>query len=186
MSILRGLITSKTRIQLLMRLFLNPEQQAYLRELAEETGSSPSHVKGELKHLTEAGLLNSEKNGRQVFFSANKRHPLFDELHSMVQKALGMDAILESIIMRLGNLEAAYVVGDYAFGRDTGIIDIVLLGKIDQDNLADLTTKTERYIDRRIRTLVLKSEEFNKLVNKKSLEPRLLLWGEKDERSTDQ
>jgi len=175
-SILSGLITSKTRVQLLMRLFLNPDQQAYLRELANETGSSPSHVKGELKNLTEAGLLNSQKNGRQVFFSANKTHPLFDELHSMVQKALGMDTILDSIIMRLGNLEAAYVVGDYAAGRDTGIIDIVLLGKIDHDNLADLTTKTERYIERRIRTLVMSRDEFDDLESQDALRPRLLLW----------
>jgi len=176
-SILSGLITSKTRVQLLMRLFLNPDQQAYLRELANETGSSPSHVKGELKNLPEAGLLNSQKNGRQVFFSANKTHPLFDELHSMVQKALGMDAILDSIIMRLGNLEAAYVVGDYASGRDTGIIDIVLIGKIDLDNLADLTRKTEQYIDRRIRSLVLNRDEFKDLADKDTLKPRLLLWG---------
>ena len=159
-----------------MRLFLNPEQHAYLRELADETESSPSHVKGELKNLTEAGLLNSNKSGRQVFFSANREHPLFDELHSMVQKALGMDAILESIVMRLGNLEAAYVVGDYAAGRDTGIIDIVLLGDIDRDNLEDLTGKTERYIERKIRTLVLSQSEFNDLANNNSLEPRLLLW----------
>ena len=161
-----------------MRLFLNPDQQAYLRELAEETGSSPSHVKGELKNLTEAGLLNSNKNGRQVFFSANKRHPLFDELHSMVHKAMGMDTILDSILMRLGNLEAAYVVGDYASGRDTGIIDIVLLGNIDQGSLADLTIKTERYIDRRIRTLVLSRDEFDRMVSQDKLKPRLLLWGE--------
>lgn len=173
---LSGLITSKIRIQLLMRLFLNPDQQAYLRELAEETGSSPSHVKSELKNLTEAGLLNSNKNGRQVFFSANKGHPLFDELRSMVLKAMGMDTILDSILMRLGNLEAAYLVGDYASGRDTGIIDIVLLGEIDQDNLSDLTRKTERYIERKIRTLVLMPEEFERLQGGEALQPRLLLW----------
>lgn len=173
---LSGLITSKIRIQLLMRLFLNPDQQAYLRELAEETGSSPSHVKSELKNLTEAGLLNSNKNGRQVFFSANKGHPLFDELRSMVLKAMGMDTILDSILMRLGNLEAAYLVGDYASGRDTGIIDIVLLGEIDQDNLSDLTRKTERYIERKIRTLVLMPEEFERLQGGEVLQPRLLLW----------
>ncbi len=78
----------------------------------------------------------------------------------------------------MGDLEAAYVVGDYAAGLDTGIIDIVLLGEVDQGNLADLTRKTERFIERRIRTLVLKSEEFNKLVNQDALSPRLLLWGE--------
>lgn len=177
---LDGLITSKIRIKLLMRLFLNPEQHAYLRELADETESSPSHVKGELKNLTEAGLLNSNKSGRQVFFSANREHPLFDELHSMVQKALGMDAILESIVMRLGNLEAAYVVGEYAAGKDTGIIDIVLLGDIDRDNLDDLTSKTEHYIERKIRTLVLSHKEFNDLISHNALEPRLLLWRKKE------
>ena len=177
MSMLSGLITSKTRIRLLMRLFHNPEEQAYLRELAEETGSSPSHMKGELKNLTEAGLLNSRKNGRQILFSANKSHPLYDELHSMVRKALGMDAILDSIVMRMGNLEAAYVTGDYAAGRDTGIIDIVLLGNIDRDNLEDLTRKTERYIDRRIRTLVMSLKEFEAIESQDTLRPRLLLWG---------
>jgi DNA-binding transcriptional ArsR family regulator len=174
--VLDGLITSKIRIKLLMRLFLNTEQRAYLRELADETGSSPSHIRSELKNLTDAGLLNSNKGGRQVFFSANREHPLFDELHSMVQKALGMDAILESIIMRLGNLEAAYVVGDYAAGKDTGIIDIVLLGDIDNLNLEDLTRKTERYIERRIRTLVMSDEEFENLANRDALKPNLLLW----------
>ncbi len=175
---LNGLITSNTRIKLLVRLFLNPDQQAYLRELAEEIGSSPSHVKGELKNLTGAGLLSSNKDGRQIYFRANKRHPLFEELHSMVRKAMGMDAILDSILMRLGNLEAAYVVGDYASGRDTGIIDIVLLGNIDQGNLADLTIKTERYIGRRIRTLVISQGEFDQMVSQDKFEPRLLLWGE--------
>jgi ABC-type uncharacterized transport system ATPase subunit len=59
-----------------------------------------------------------------------------------------------------------------------GIIDIVLLGKVDPDNIADLTRKTERCIDRRIRTLVLKSYEFNKLANQDASKTRVLLWGE--------
>ena len=54
---LSGLITSKIRIQILMRLFLNPERNAYLRELAGEFGASPCHVKNELDQLKEADLL---------------------------------------------------------------------------------------------------------------------------------
>ncbi len=171
-----GLITSKMRIKLLMRLFLNPHQQSYVRELADDFGVSPSQVKLELDNLNQSGLLNSEKNGRQIFYSANKKHPLFPELQSMVKKSLGMDRIIESILDRLGSLEAAYLVGDYAEGRDSGIIDIVLIGEIDQDNLADLTKKTERYISRRIRSLILNNKEFNKLIKKGGLQPRLLLW----------
>ena len=115
-SIFSGLITSKTRIKILMRLFLNPKQNAYLRELAEEFNASPSQVREELRHLDDAGFLDSHKNGRQIQYQANQKHPLFHELQSMVQKALGMDRILDSILERLGNLEEAYLIDDYAEG----------------------------------------------------------------------
>jgi DNA-binding Lrp family transcriptional regulator len=162
-SIFSGLITSKTRIKILMRLFLNPKRHAYLRELANEFNASPSHVRDELRQLDEAGFLESHKNGRQINYKANQKHPLFHELQSMVQKSLGMDRILDSILDRLGNLEEAHLIDDYAEGKDTGIIDLVLVGNIDQENLTDLVRKTEHYIDRKIRTLVLTENEWNTL-----------------------
>ncbi|RCX33452.1 winged helix-turn-helix domain-containing protein [Thioalbus denitrificans] len=175
-SLLSSLITSKTRVRILMRLFLNPDGQAYLRELAEEFAISPSQVKDELDQLSQAGLLVSAKQGRQVNFRANRAHPLFPELHSMVQKALGMDRILESIVQRLGRLERAFLLDDYAVGRDSGIIDLGLVGEIDHANLADLTAKTERYIGRKIRTLVLSGEDFERLQPVLERRPMLNLW----------
>ena len=175
-SIFSGLITSKTRIRILMRLFLNPLRHAYLRELADEFSSSPSQVRDELRHLNEAGFLESHKSGRQILYKANQKHPLFNELQSMVQKALGMDHILESILERLGNLDEAYLIDDYAKGKDTGIIDLVLVGDVDQENLTDLVKKTERHIDRKIRTLILKSNEWEKMQPNLSKRPLLRLW----------
>ena len=175
-SLFSGLITSKMRIRILMRLFLNPENNAYLRELSDEFNASPSQVRDELRQLNKAGFLESKKNGRQIHYKANQKHPLFKELQSMVKKALGMDSILESIVERLGNLEKAILVDDYALGKDTGIIDLVLIGDIDQDNLQDLTRKTERYIDRKIRTLPLSPYEFEKLSSNLSNRPQLILW----------
>ena len=159
-----------------MRLFLNPDQKAYLRELSGEFGLSSSLVSGELKQLATSKLLKSERNGRQVFYRANRRHALFPELHSMVRKALGMDRILESIIERLGNVEQAILIDDYAAGKDTGLIDLVLVGDINQENLADLVAKTERYIDRKIRPLTVRREEVNKLGRVLGRRPRLILW----------
>ena len=175
-SIFSGIITSKMRIRLLMRIFLNPERNVYLRELVDEFGSSPSHIKNELDQLKAADLLTSRKNGRQVLFSANKKHPVFNELHSMVKKALGMDRILESMIERLGNLEQAILVDDYAEGKDTGIIDLILIGDIDQHNLQDLTRKTEKYIERKIRTLVLSDKEYRQLAPNLKKRPMFILW----------
>ncbi len=175
-----GLITSKTRIRILMRLFLNPGQHAYLREMAGEFNLSPSQVREELQHLNKAGLLEREKSGRQINYRANKKHPLFPELHSMVQKALGMDRILDSIIERLGDLDLALITGDYAEGKDSGIIDLVLVGNPDARNLLDLTHKTERYIGRKIRVLVLSIEDYSKMVGTDALQPGLLLWQRKN------
>lgn len=168
------------RVKLLVRLFLDPQQQSYVRELASDFNVSPSQVKFELDNLKDSGLLNCEKTGRQILFRANSDHPLFPELQSMVRKSLGMDRIIDSILERLGSLESAYVVGDYASGRDSGIIDIVLLGEIDQENLADLTKKTERYINRRIRTLVMDRKEFDRLTKQGAMQPWLLLWGSEE------
>lgn len=175
-SILSSLITSKTKIHILMRLFLNPNEEIHLRGLSEEFGLSPSLVREELRQLSSAGLLLNRKSGRQVNFRANANHPLFPELHSMVKKAFGMDRILDSIVSRLGELKLAFVLDDYAQGKDTGIVDLVLVGNIDQDNLKDLVRKTERYISRKIRTLVLTEDEFHNMKSIFEKRPKLTLW----------
>ena len=149
---------------------------AYLRELAHDFDASPGHLRSELQQLSAAGLLTSEKVGRQVQYRADRSHPLFPELQSMVRKALGMDRIVDSIIGRLGKLEAAYLTGDYAEGRDTGVIDLVLVGDIDRHSLSDLVEKTERYIDRKIRPVILSMTELEGIAHCDALNPRLELW----------
>jgi len=76
----------------------------------------------------------------------------------------------------LGDLEKAYLIDDYAEGKDTGIIDLVLVGNIDQYHLNDLTRKTERYIKRKIRSLVVNRNEYKDLLPKLKDRPRLLIW----------
>jgi len=175
-NLLSGIMASKTRIKILMRFFFNPQSRSYLRELAKEFNVSTNAVREELNQLTKTNLLISEKNGRQVFYQANTEHSLFPELKSMVSKVMGIDQVIDSIIIRLGNLEKAYLVDDYAEGKDTGIIDIVLVGRIDPYHLNDLTKKTEQYINRKIRTLVLTKEEFKDMSPQIKNRAKLLIW----------
>jgi len=171
-----GLIASKTRIKLLIRFFFNPKTQSYLRELAKEFNVSTNSVREELNQLTKTNLLKSQKNGRQIFYTANKEHPLFPELKSMVGKVMGIDQVVDGIVNRLGDLERAYLIDDYAEGKDTGIIDLLLVGNINQYHLSDLSRKTERYIKRKIRSLVLSREEYTDLKSKLENRPRVLIW----------
>lgn len=171
-----GLISSKTRVKLLVRFFFNPGTISYLRELAKEFNVSTNAVREELNQLTQTNLLKSQKNGRQVHYSANTEHPLFPELKSMVGKVIGLDQVIDGIITRLGDLECAYLIDDYAEGKDTGIIDLLLVGNIDPYHLNDLSQKTERYIKRKIRFLVLNREEFNDFLPKLKNRPKFLIW----------
>ena len=175
-NILTGIIGSKTRIKLLVRLFFNPESHAYLRELASEFGVSTNAVREELNQLKKADLLTSSKSGRQIHYAANQKHPLFPELRSMVRKAIGVDQIIDSIVSRLGELEAAYLIGDYAEGKDSGIIDLVLVGNIDPYHLDDLSKKTERYIQRKIRSMVMNIEELRSFQNRYDKAPMIKVW----------
>jgi hypothetical protein len=171
-----GLIASKTRIKLLVRLFFNPEARSYLRELAKEFSLSTNSVREELNQLTKTRFLTSKKDGRQVYYMANQKHPLFPELRSMVNKVMGLDQVINSIVTRLGDLELAFLLDDYAEGKDTGIMDLLLVGNVDEYNLNDLSKKTERYIKRKIRSLVLTRDEYEELKPKLENRPRLLIW----------
>ena len=171
-----GIISSKTRIKLLTRFFFNPKTQSYLRELAREFNVSSNAVREELNQLTKTNLLNSQKEGREVRYMANVKHPLFPELKSMVSKVMGIDQVIDGIVNRLGDLELAYLIDDYAEGKDSGIIDLLLVGNIDQYHLNDLSRKTERYIKRKIRSLVLSRKEYGNLLPELKKRPRLLVW----------
>jgi hypothetical protein len=94
----------------------------------------------------------------------------------MVRKITGIDELVRSVVDRLGNLEAAFLVGDYARGADCGIFEVVLLGNIYRGQLEDFVSKTEEYIGRKIRTLVLSRGEFERLQETRGFKPILKLW----------
>lgn len=185
-SLFSGLIASKVRIKLLTRFFFNPKTKAYLRELAKEFDVSTNSVREELNQLKKTGLLNSRKNGRNILYMANDSHPLYPELKSMVSKAMGIDQVIDSIVTRLGDLEKAYLIDDYAEGKDTGIIDLLLVGNIDPYHLNDLSRKTERYIKRKIRSLVLTREEYQNMHTQLKEKPRVLIWEAKKDKTAKQ
>ena len=159
-----------------MRFFFNPQARSYLRELSKDFNMSTNAVREELNQLKKTDLLKSEKDGRQVFYKDNTNHALFPELKSMVSKVMGIDQVIDSIIERLGNLERAYLIDDYAEGKDTGIIDIILVGDIDMYHLNDLSRKTERYIKRKIRSLILSRNEYKEFEPKLKASPHILIW----------
>ena len=175
---LESLITSKTRIRLLLKFFLNPETRAYLRELANEFGESSNGIRVELNRLADAKLLKTEPNGRTVVYRANTEHTLFNDLQSLVRKYVGVDRLVEDLVGELGEVEAAYITGDYARGVDSGLIDLVLIGRVNQKALDKAIDKTTQFIHRKIRPLVLTNQEYRDLKDKLDIDHALLIWND--------
>jgi len=145
-----------------------------LRGLAEEFDESTNSIRHELNNLSKAGYLTSQEDGRTILYRANTSHPLYNEVKNLVHKYLGIDKIVDQILSRLGDLEAAYIVGDYARGRDTGTIGLVLVGNINQAYLNRLAEKAKGLLHRTIKAEVISSVEFS--TNKIKFDKALLIW----------
>lgn len=160
---LDALISSKTRIKLLLRLFLNPGNTAYLRGLAEEFGESTNAVRVELNRFEKANMVTSSSEGNKKMYRANTGHPLYEELQRILLKYIGLDRIIESVTGRLGALEKVYLTGDYALGKDGGVIDLVFIGNIDKVYLLRLVEKAETITGRKVRFLTYEGEEWERM-----------------------
>jgi hypothetical protein len=159
---------------MLLKFFTNSTATAYLRGMAEEFGESTNSIRHELNNLSKAGYLLSSENGRTIEYRANTDHPLFKEVKSLVHKYLGIDKIIENIIHKLGDLKAAYIIGDYAKGKDTGTIELLLVGDIDQNYLNKLVEKAKTLIHRDIKAMHMSMKEFT--AAEKQFSECLLLW----------
>ena len=174
---LDSLVTSKTRIKLLLKFFINPGTKAYLRELAKEFGESTNSVRLELNRLTKANLLVSQNYGRTILYNANKEHTIFRDIQSIALKYVGIDSIVEHMVKSLGEVKSVYITGDYAKGIDSGIIDLVLIGEINHAILQQLLEKTEKLINRKIRPMILTEKEFKELEKTLDIENAFPIWG---------
>ncbi len=173
---LETLISSKTRIKLLLKFFLNSNTTAYLRSLEVEFGESSNAIRMELNKMEEAGMLKSFMNGNKKMYQANEQYPLFREIHSILLKTIGIDQVIEKVIKRLGKVQRVFLVGEFAKGLDSPIIDLLIIGEVDKQYLLELADKAEKMISRKIRYLVYGTEEFENLRKDGHYMDALMLW----------
>ena len=148
---LDSLITSKTRLRLLIKFFLNIANEGYLNSLAAEFGESTNSVRKELNNLSSAGYLKKYSEDNKVIYRANASHPLFKIIQEIVKKHLGIEEILETVLKRIGNVKKIMILGDYAEGIDSGHIEILIVGNnLNKKYLEEITPKIEKKINRKV------------------------------------
>lgn len=148
---LESLITSKTRLRLLIKFFISQANHGYLNGLATEMGESTNSIRKELNNLHDAGYLKKVKVNNKVEYKANTKHPMFEILQKIVLKHLGIQEIIEAVLSKIGDVSKIILIGDYARGIDSGSIEIFLIGEnLNMQYITNLESKVEKLIKRKI------------------------------------
>lgn len=148
---LNSLITSKTRLRVLVKFFIRAANKGHLNALASEFGESTNGVRKELNKLKDAGYLISNKEQNKVIYRANTEHPLYSVLQQLVKKHLRLDEMVEAIVKRIGDVQKIILIGDYAKGIDSGLIEVLLIAKnINENYIIELEKKLKNKIGRKV------------------------------------
>jgi predicted nucleotidyltransferase len=178
---INALITSQTRIKLLRKFFLNSSIKAHLRGLESEFGESSNSIRIELNRFEKAGLLHSLRDGNKKVYMANRNHPLFGDIHSIMMKESGIDRVIEKVVHRIGNLICVYLTGDFARGKDSPVIDLIFIGEdIDREYLARKVHQAEELVGRKVSYVFLHPEEASCHLLKLKKTDLLPLWNKGD------
>jgi predicted nucleotidyltransferase len=182
---------SPYRRAVLARLLLRPDERFHVRELARMTDISAGSLHRELKAMAEAGLLVREKTGNQVFYRADTRCPIFEELASIFRKTMGLADMLRGALADLADrIQLAFVFGSLASGRQTAAsdLDICILGEASLREVVEALSPLQETLARDINPVTMTPAKFarelsagDRFATRISNEPRLLVLGSEDD-----
>jgi len=188
---IRALISSKTRIELLRILALNPESSFYINELSRRTGFSPRGVEKELKNLLSGGILKREVTGNQHRYQLDPQCPINREIKGIVLKTVGLsDVVKEALRPMEDKIELAFVYGSFASGEygNESDVDLFVVSKLPGVKLAQLLAPVQNEIGRAINTSQFTPTEYKQRRKRRDhflmrvLDgPRIMIIGDIDE-----
>jgi len=154
-------LRSETRRRLLTYYFTNRSARLHLRDLAERLDTDPSNLSKELRRLEREGLFSSEISGRQKYFQLNRQYPLFGEVRRIVEKTIGVAAVIRESLKNIGGIEEAYLYGSFAKNQQDAAsdIDVLVIGAPRGETMAQAVRKLERQLGREINYTILTSRE---------------------------
>ena len=191
MSIATALFTD-SQIRIFRWLFGQPGREFHLNELRRLSGLGSASLQRELKRLTDAGLVHSERVGNLRRFRANPQSPVFSELAGLTRKTLGAEPLLrEALLPLVPALKTAWIFGSVARQSDTAQsdIDVMLVGEdLHLARVLELLLPVEGQLGRKINPTCYTPAEFERrraepdsFVNRVLAQPVLPLIGDAHE-----
>ena len=185
MSLASALFTDR-QARIFKWLFGQPGRSFYLNELLRLTQLGSASLQKELKRLTDAGILLSERRGNLRMFQANPDSNVFSELVSLTRKVVGLEVLLHEALQPLQDkLNGAWIYGSVAKQTDTSAsdVDLMLVGNdLTLGEVLQCVEPVERELGRVVNPTCYTVQEFKRrkadpdsFVSKVLQQPRLIL-----------
>jgi predicted nucleotidyltransferase len=181
---------SKTREAILVLFFTNPQRKFYLQELKRMLGFSAGNIRRELLKLAADNLFITEKTGNLLYYVLNTKHPLFNEIKSIVSKTAGVEYSIKNELLKLGNIKTAFIFGSFASKKEgkNSDIDLMIIGNPDITKLNNKILLLENKLNREINHVIYSPEEFFQRKKENSQfvldiikKPKIMLIGEEND-----
>lgn len=153
--------------RLLARVYLEPDRPSTLAALARELHVDDGGLTRESNRLELAGLVRSERVGRNRILRPNQDSPYFRDLYGLLLKAFGPATIVGPELAAIDGLERAYLFGSWAAryigepGPDPADVDVVAVGDPPQLEIARAERHLADQLGREVNVTVVTSEEWD-------------------------
>lgn len=189
MNNLAKLVSSKTRAEFFRLLFGVNSQPIHLRQIQRSSGLSIGSIQQEAITLQELGLITARKDGNRIYYEANKKHPLFHDIHRITLKTVGLVDVIRQAL-KTDAIACAFVFGSIARGEETADsdIDLMVIGDIGLRRLTSLLGGVANKLGREINPHVHSLKEFKQrlarkehLVSRIMASPKIFIVGSEDD-----
>ena len=141
--VLLPLLRSQTQGDLLALLFLHPNDEYSLTDVARHIDVTVPGVHHEVTRLIQAGLILDRRVGNNRMVRADTSTVLAGQLTDLLAVTYGPRPVLSDVLRGVAGIEQAYIYGSWA-ARYSGVpgpvpndVDVLVIGTADIDELED-------------------------------------------------
>jgi len=179
---LETILGSKLRSKVLGWLFTHPDERYFVRQLTGLLKEDSTNVSRELIRLEKTSILVSTKEGKQKYYQANRKSPVYNELHGLIVKTTGVADVLRSALApSVRHIKVAFIFGSIAIGNEdkASDIDVMVVGGISFGDVVSLLSPAEEKLGRELNAVVYPVSEFKQKVREDHHFVKTVLEGEK-------
>ncbi|OGW80586.1 MAG: hypothetical protein A3C47_01020 [Omnitrophica bacterium RIFCSPHIGHO2_02_FULL_51_18] len=157
-------LKSEVQNKILDYFFLNEARDVYINELARIIDADPKNLYRMLLRLESEGVLESEFKGKQRYFRARKKSPVYAAYKTLYTQTAGLGQQLKKELSGIKGLREGYLFGSYGtkkFGPESDI-DLLLVGDYVRLQVQRVLFKIQKKIAREINAVHLTDSDFRK------------------------